>query len=217
MDILFEDKDIIVLIKPAGVLSQPDEKGRESLVSLLNAYLEGKGEEGAVHVIHRLDKNVGGVMVYAKNSFAASKLSQSVQSGEMIKEYLAAVHSEPTEKSGYMEDLLFFDLRKNKSFVVKRERKGVKKAKLYYETVKTQNTSFGEVSLMKIRLYTGRTHQIRVQFSSRKMPLIGDRRYGGNDKREIALWSYRLTLCHPRTDEAMVFESLNCFDDIFGL
>ena len=111
MDILFEDKDIIVLIKPAGVLSQPDEKGRESLVSLLNAYLEGKGEEGAVHVIHRLDKNVGGVMVYAKNSFAASKLSQSVQSGEMIKEYLAAVHSEPTEKSGYMEDLLFFDLQ----------------------------------------------------------------------------------------------------------
>lgn len=217
MDILFEDKDIIVLIKPAGVLSQPDEKGEESLVSLLNAYLEGKGEEGAVHVIHRLDKNVGGVMVYAKNSFAASKLSQSVQSGEMIKEYLAAVHSEPAEKSGYMEDLLFFDLRKNKSFVVKRERKGVKKAKLYYETVKTQNTSFGEASLMKIRLYTGRTHQIRVQFSSRKMPLIGDRRYGGNDKREIALWSYRLTLCHPRTDEAMVFESLNCFDDIFGL
>ena len=135
----------------------------------------------------------------------------------MIKEYLAAVHSEPAEKSGYMEDLLFFDLRKNKSFVVKRERKGVKKAKLYFETVKTQNTSFGEASLMKIRLYTGRTHQIRVQFSSRKMPLIGDRRYGGNDKREIALWSYRLTLCHPRTDEAMVFESLNCFDDIFGL
>ena len=217
MDILFEDKDIIVLIKPAGVLSQPDEKGGESLVSLLNAYLEGKGEEGAVHVIHRLDKNFGGVMVYAKNSFAASKLSQGVQSGEMIKEYLAAVHSEPTEKSGYMEDLLFFDLRKNKSFVVKRERKGVKKAKLYYETVKTQNTSFGEASLMKIRLYTGRTHQIRVQFSSRKMPLIGDRRYGGNDKREIALWSYRLTLCHPRTDEAMVFERQNCFDDIFGL
>lgn len=217
MDILFEDKDIIVVVKPAGVLSQPDEKGRESLVSLLNAYLEEKGEEGAVHVIHRLDKNVGGVMVYAKNSFAASKLSQGVQSGEMIKEYLAAVHSEPAEKSGYMEDLLFFDLRKNKSFVVKRERKGVKKAKLYFETVKTQNTSFGEASLMKIRLYTGRTHQIRVQFSSRKMPLIGDRRYGGNDKREIALWSYRLTLCHPRTDEAMVFERLNCFDDIFGL
>lgn len=216
MEILFEDKDIIVLIKPVGVLSQSDEKGSESLISMLEAYLTQKGEKADIHVIHRLDRNVGGIMVYAKNSFAASKLSQAVSQGEMIKEYIAAVHSKPQEDSGYMEDLLFKDSHKNKSFVVKRERKGVRKAKLYYETVKTKETAFGEASLVKIRLFTGRTHQIRVQFSSRKMPLIGDSRYGSPEKRDIALWSYRLTFSHPRTKENLVFERENLFDDIFS-
>lgn len=214
MEILFEDKDIIVLIKPAGVLSQADDKGNKSLIDLINEYLKQKCEKTDVHVIHRLDKNVGGVMIYAKNAFAASKLSSQVQQGRMIKEYMAVVHSKPAEESGYMEDLLFKDSRKNKSYVVSRERKGVRKAKLYYKTVKTQVTQYGEASLVRIRLFTGRTHQIRVQFSSRKMPLVGDSRYGANDGCDIALWSYRLTFNHPRTKEEMVFSKDNFFDNI---
>ena len=215
MEIIFEDRDIIVLVKETGILSQPDEKGSESLTDMLKAYLEEKGEKGEIHVVHRLDKNVGGLMVYAKTSFAASRLSQQVQNGDMIKEYLACIHSSPEEKSGYMEDLLFRDSSKNKTYVVKRERKGVRKAKLFYETVKTENTRFGEVSLVKIRLYTGRTHQIRAQFSSRKMPLVGDGKYGGGDNTDIALWSYRLTFFHPRTNEKMTFERYNMFDGVF--
>lgn len=215
MEILFEDKYIIVLIKPAGIASQSDNSGKESFVDVINAYLTEKGERGEVYVVHRLDRDVGGIMVYAKTSEAASSLSKQIQSGEMIKEYLAAVHSSTEEDSGFMEDLLFHDSKRNKSFAVTRERKGVRKAKLFYEKVKTENTAYGEASLIKIRLYTGRTHQIRVQFSSRKMPLIGDRKYGGADNRDIALWSYRLTFAHPCSNEKMTFEKYNSFDDIF--
>lgn len=216
MDILYEDKDIIVLVKPTGVLSQADEKGRKSLVDMINEYLREKGDDGGVYVIHRLDRQVGGVMVYAKTKFAASFLCESIRKNEMIKEYVAVVHSKPETESGYMEDLLFKDSGKNKTYIVKRERHGVKKAKLYYETVKTAKTQYGEASLVKIRLFTGRTHQIRVQFASRKMPLIGDKKYGGGDEREIALWSYRLTFVHPVTKEKMTFSAENRFDDIFS-
>lgn len=216
MEILFEDKNIIVIVKPVGVLSQGDEKGSENLVDMLNEYIRRKNEKGEIHIVHRLDKNVGGVMVFAKSSFAASSLSAQIQQGTMIKEYIAAVHSKPEERNGFMEDLLFKDSKKNKSYVVKRERKGVRKAKLYYETVRTQNTPFGEVSLVRIRLYTGRTHQIRVQFSSRRMPLVGDSRYGGNDPVDIALWSYRLSFIHPATKEKLVFEKYNSFEQIFS-
>lgn len=215
MEILFEDKHIIVLIKPVGIASQSDNSGKESFADVINTYLAEKGEDGGVYVVHRLDRDVGGIMVYAKTSEAASSLSKQIQSGEMIKEYLAAVHSSPEEGSGFMDDLLFHDSKSNKSFVVKKERKGVRKAKLFYEKVRTENTAYGETSLVKIRLYTGRTHQIRVQFSSRKMPLIGDRKYGGTDDRNIALWSYRLTFFHPCSNEKMIFERYNSFDDIF--
>ena len=215
MKIIFEDKDIIVVIKPVGMLSQSDEKGSESLPGALSQYLKEKGDKAGIYVVHRLDKAVGGLMVYAKNPLSAAKLSSQVQSGEMIKEYIAAVHSKPEEEAGYMEDLLFKDSSKNKSFVVRRERKGVKKAKLFYEVIKTENTKFGEASLVKIRLFTGRTHQIRVQFSSRKMPLIGDGKYGASDNTDIALWSYRITLNHPSTNERMTFREDIYFDEIF--
>lgn len=209
MEILFEDKDIIVTVKKAGILSQRGESRGENLEEILSEYLKDKGEEGEIHVIHRLDKGVGGIMVYAKNSFSASKLSSQLQRGEIIKEYTALIHSKPEPPEGFMEDLLFFDRAKNKSFVVSRERKGVKKAKLYYETVRTEKTVLGEVSLVRIRLYTGRTHQIRVQFSSRNMPLVGDKRYGGHDECDIALFSCFLSFRHPATNEIMTFEK-NC-------
>ncbi|MCQ2480386.1 MAG: RluA family pseudouridine synthase, partial [Clostridia bacterium] len=171
MNILFEDKHLIFAVKPKGVLSQSGEG--ENMIDLLS---EGRGE---IFPIHRLDKSVSGVMVFAKTKAAAGKLSAMVQNNEIKKEYLAVVCGKPQEESAVLEDLLFKDSSKNKSFVVKRMRKGVKKASLEYETMGTVIDEGKELSLLKILLHTGRTHQIRVQFSSRKLPLLGDGRYGG--------------------------------------
>jgi 23S rRNA pseudouridine1911/1915/1917 synthase len=130
---------------------------------------------GEIFPAHRLDLNVGGVMVYARNKAAAAKLSQLIQSGELVKEYVAMVHGTPPE-DGDWTDLLFKDSSKNKVFVVKKERKGVKKARLEFHRL-----TEGESSLVRIRLHTGRSHQIRVQFSSRGFPLLGDHKYGARD------------------------------------
>ncbi len=196
MKILYSDDYIVVCIKPVGVLSQTDSNGGESMITILSALY---GCE--IFPLHRLDKGVSGVMVYAKNKYAAAELSRDIAEHRFKKEYLAVVKGEPDE-SGEMVDLLFKDSRKNKSFVVDRMRKGVKSAKLEYERIKT-NT---EKSLVRVLLHTGRTHQIRVQFASRKMPLLGDKKYGGdNVYSNIALLSYRLTFNHPKTKEKMVF------------
>ena len=208
MKILYEDKDIIVIDKPVGILSQSDGKGSENCEDKLNGYIKDKGEKGSVHLIHRLDRNVGGVMVFAKNRTAAASLSAQIQNKTFIKEYRALVHSKPEENEGIFEDLLFKDSRKNKTFVVNRMRKGVKDAKLSYKVLETCDSKYGEVSLVHIRLYTGRTHQIRVQFASRKMPLVGDGKYGGSDNgADIGLHSCRLTFVHPFTKKEVVFES----------
>lgn len=197
-EILFEDKDIVVVVKPIGILSQSDEKGSENCEEILNDYMKQKGEKCKVHLIHRLDRNVGGVMVFAKNKQAAASLSSQIQNKTFVKEYYALVHSKPDTDEGVFEDLLFKDSRKNKTFVVNRVRKGVKDAKLAYKLIKTYESDYGQVSLVHIRLYTGRTHQIRVQFASRKMPLVGDGKYGGRDNNAgIGLWSYKLTFVHP--------------------
>ncbi len=199
MKIIFEDKDIVVAIKPAEILSQGDEKGRVNAVDLLK---EMTGSD--IFPVHRLDKGVGGVMVFAKNARAAAELSKQVSDRTMEKTYLALVHGEVAEERGRLEDLLFFDRGKNKSFVVKRERRGVKKALLDYECI-----SRGEDrSLVSVKLITGRTHQIRVQFSSRGYPLFGDRRYGARDEeKNIALLSREISFLHPKTGERMTFES----------
>ncbi len=208
MKILYEDRDIIVIEKPVGILSQDDGKGSENCESLLNEYIVSKGERGCVYLIHRLDRNVGGVMVFARNKMAAASLSTQMQNKTFIKEYRALIHSRPENDEGIMEDLLFKDSRKNKTFVVNRMRKGVREAKLSYKVLETKDSPYGEVSLVHIRLYTGRTHQIRVQFASRKMPLVGDGKYGGSDNgAKIGLWSYRLTFVHPGTKEEVSFES----------
>ena len=149
--------------------------------------------------MHRLDLNVGGVMVYARNKFSAAQLSKVIQEGNMIKEYVAMVHGQP-ENTGILEDLLWKDSKKNKVFVVKRIRNGVKKAKLEYKVLKAD-----EHSLIHVRLYTGRSHQIRVQFSSRGYPLVGDHKYGSKDKRtEPMLFSCRITF--PYKKETVSFE-----------
>ena len=199
MKIIFEDNDILVAIKPPEILSQGDEKGRANAVDILS---EMTGSE--VFPVHRLDKGVGGVMVFAKNAKAAAELSRQVSDRTMEKTYLALLHGELTEERGRLEDLLFFDRGKNKSFVVKRERRGVKKALLDYECLEKAEGK----SLVRVKLITGRTHQIRVQFSSRGYPLFGDRRYGARDEeKNIALLSKEISFVHPRTGERMTFES----------
>jgi len=167
--ILHQDGDIIVCLKPVGLDSEHD----------LPAALGGE-----IYAVHRLDKNVGGLMVYAKNKTTAADLSRQIQAGEFIKEYVALVEGQPPQ-SGVFEDFLFKDCKKNKVYVVKRQRNGVKAAKLSYHCLKT-----GERSLVRVRLYTGRSHQIRVQFSSRGYPLVGDHKYGDKGpEKEIHLFS----------------------------
>lgn len=188
MEILYSDKNIIVCVKPVGLDSEkqlPD-KLKESF-------------EGEIFPLHRLDLNVGGVMVYARNKFSAAQLSKVIQEGNMVKEYVAMVHGQP-ENTDILEDLLWKDSKKNKVFVVKRIRNGVKKAKLEYKVLKAD-----ENSLIHVRLYTGRSHQIRVQFSSRGYPLVGDHKYGSKDKRtEPMLFSCRITF--PYKKEIVSFE-----------
>ena len=164
MEILFENRDFAVCVKPVGLDSEHE------TVTALKETLGGE-----FYPVHRLDKNVGGVMVYARSSAAAAALSKIISQGEMAKEYVAQVHGQPPEE-GVFEDLLFKDSRKNKVFVVKRERAGVKSARLTYRLLRA-----GEQSLVRIRLYTGRTHQIRASFAHRHFPLLGDGKYGRGD------------------------------------
>ena len=189
MDILYSDRDLAVIIKPVGVDSEHQVPA---------AITEKLG--GEVFPIHRLDLNVGGVMVYARTKQAAAQLSKLVQEGQLVKEYRCLVHGVPPE-GGVLEDFLFKDSRKNKVFVVKKERKGVKKASLEY--TRLTDTS---PSLLHIRLHTGRSHQIRVQFASRGFPLVGDHKYGSRDEaKEPKLFSCRISF--PWKGGEKVFEA----------
>ncbi|MCR4926107.1 MAG: RluA family pseudouridine synthase [Clostridiales bacterium] len=209
LEVLYEDNDIIVCVKPVGTLSQKSQQGDENnMCDIISEYLKSKGENDYVAPLHRLDRAVGGVMAFAKNQKSASVLSADIQNHKFKKEYLAIVHNCPSEKEGVLEDLLFKDSSKNKSFVVKRMRKGVKKASLNYKVLATENSKYGELSLVHIKLNTGRTHQIRVQFSSRKMCLLGDGKYGAKDNCDIALWSYSLCFNQPRTKEKIEVKKL---------
>ena len=190
MEILYSDRDLAVCIKPVGLDSE------NQVPSALKERLGGE-----IFTVHRLDKNVGGVMVYARKKQTAATLSKAVQEGTMVKEYVAMVHGTPPE-TGDWEDLLWKDSKKNKVFVVKRQRGGVKKARLEFKRL-----SEGETSLMHVRLHTGRSHQIRVQFSSRGFPLVGDHKYGSRDDRtEPMLFSCRIRF--PYRGETKVFEKL---------
>lgn len=164
MEILYSDNDIAVCIKPVG------QDAEHEVPDLLTRQLGG-----TFYTLHRLDKNVGGVMVYARSKEAAAEISRIIAQGDMVKEYVALVHGAPPPE-GDWEDLLFKDSRKNKVFVVNRQRSGVKAARLTYRCLKP-----GAESLVRIRLYTGRSHQIRVQFASRGYPLVGDHKYGSRD------------------------------------
>ncbi len=204
LDILYEDKFIIVCEKPIGASSEWTEEGYD-MVTILSDYRSDRGEDDYIGVIHRLDKGVGGLMVYTKRNDIAGIMSKAVQSGEFKKEYTAICEGH-TEDTGSMEDYLFHDSRRNKTYAVKKERRGVKKAVLEYETVARRETADGEFSQVRIHLITGRTHQIRAQFASRKMPLLGDGKYGSrNSNLPIALYSSRIAFPHPRTGKVMEF------------
>ena len=190
MELLYTDHHIVVCVKPVGLDSEAE------VPADLKEQLGGE-----IFPIHRLDKNVGGVMVYARTKQAAAALSKAVQEGTMVKEYVAMVHGTPPEE-GDWEDLLWKDSRKNKVFVVKRPRGGVKKARLEFKRL-----TDGETSLVHVRLHTGRSHQIRVQFASRGFPLVGDHKYGSRDEKTAPmLFSCRISF--PYQGETKVFEKM---------
>lgn len=194
-NVLFYDKSIAVCVKPSGVVSEGD-----GLPRLLRERLGGE-----IFPVHRLDKDVGGVMVYARTASAAAKLSAAIAAKEMEKEYLAVVEGRPEPPDGVFFDLLFHDRGRNKTYVTDRKRAGVKEAELEYTLLQEKDG----LSLVRVKLHTGRSHQIRVQFASRKMPIVGDRKYGSRNRDiGIALFAFRLGFDHPVTGEKMCFSAL---------
>ncbi len=197
MDFIYQDKSIIVCLKPPGILST-DEPG--GMPELIRRALGNDSED--IRTVHRLDRVVGGLMVFARGRNAASELSRQIRAGTFGKEYIAVVHWRPRDESGVFRDLLLRDPAERKTHVVKSPGKGVQEAALEYEVLSSRQG----MSLLRIRLLTGRTHQIRAQFSSRGLPLVGDKKYSlYPDDCGIALWSCRLAFVHPGTGESMEF------------
>ena len=195
MEIIYKDPQVLVCIKPQGVLST-DEPG--GLPDLLRQELG----DANVRTVHRLDRVVGGLMVLGRTARAASDLSREIREGGFEKEYLAVLHGVPQEPEGILRDLLLRDPRERKTYVVTEPQKDAQEAILHYRVLEAA----AGLSLVKIQLVTGRTHQIRAQFSSRGLPLVGDRKYGVSDGADnIALWSCRLAFHQPKTGQRMEF------------
>ena len=196
MEIIYQDRDIVVCVKPPRVLSTDEPGGIPELIR--NAL----GDENAnVRTVHRLDRAVSGLMVFARRAKAASELSRQIREGMFQKEYLAIVHGHP-EKEGRWTDLLFRNKQERKTYIVTDPGKDVQEAILTYQVLSRTE----DLSRVRIQLITGRTHQIRAQFSGRGYPLVGDRKYGTmEDECEIALWSYRLAFHHPYSGKPMEF------------
>ncbi len=194
--IIEKNENFVLCVKKVNISSQKSSDGKESMLDLIAQSIGTDAEK--VFPVHRLDYPVGGVMVYALNKESAGKLGNLASENKITKKYLAVLNGVPKESEGVLEDLLFKDSSKNKSFVVKRMRKGVKKASLYYKSLAESEHNGKVYTLVEITLHTGRTHQIRVQFSSRGTPLAGDRRYGsGKDECPVGLWSYSLEFPDP--------------------
>ena len=196
--VLYEDKTLVVCVKPVGVLSAPEPGKRRNMPDLLKKQTRAY----RIDVIHRLDQPVGGVMVYSKSSKATPGLYKQMAGHRIVKEYLAVVCGVPAQATGTWEDWLLKDSARCKSRVVAPHTRGAKDASLSYRVLATVQQNGVPLSLVKVRLHTGRTHQIRVQFSSRRLPLLGDEKYGGisvDKLHGLGLWSYHLAFRHPLT------------------
>ena len=197
MDIIYQDKDIIVCVKPPRVLSTDEPGGVPDLIR------QELGDPNAnVRTVHRLDRTVSGLMVLARRSKAASELSRQIREGEFHKEYVAVIHGTPEEDAAELQDLLLRNKQERKTYLVTESGKDVQEARLSYQVLNRAQ----DLTRVRIQLHTGRTHQIRAQFSGRGWPLAGDRKYGIPDEaEEIALWSYRLAFHHPYSGKPMEF------------
>lgn len=205
-EIIYEDNHLLVVVKPQGIPVQKAESSNDDFQSLLKDFLKRKYDKPGnvfLGIVHRLDQPVGGVMVFAKTSKAASRLSEQIRQNIWKKQYLAVVDGVPRQKSGILEDYLVKNEARNEVFVSKKEDPKAKFARLFYETLGSKNGR----SLLKITLETGRAHQIRVQLSSRGLPIANDHKYNKNAKlgSNIALWAYSLEIEHPVTKEKLVF------------
>ena len=210
LNILYEDNHIIVVVKPPNIPSQGDKTEDEDMLTIIKGYIKEKyNKPGNVYLglVHRLDRPVGGVMVFAKTSKAAARLSEQVRNKVFKKEYLAIVDGKPENKIGTLEDYLLKNEKTNTSKVVKEGTKNSKYAKLDYETLKYNEEI--NLSLLKILLHTGRHHQIRVQLANFGHSICGDQKYGTRGRgKQISLWAYKLTIEHPITKERMTFTGL---------
>lgn len=210
INILFEDNHIIIVEKPVNIPVQADESGDVDLLTLLKQDIKERyNKPGNVFMglVHRLDRPVGGVMVFAKTSKAASRLSEHIRTMAFKKTYIAVVNGEPENKTGTLKDFLIKDKNKNISRITSQSEEGAKEAVLDYSVLSGRDS----LSLVKINLHTGRSHQIRVQFAGIGHPLYGDQKYGSEISKtgqQIALWSYEIKFVHPVTKEEMVFRSV---------
>ena len=194
LPLLFKDDSLVVCLKPVGISSESP--GLPDLIREQEGY--------PVFPVHRLDQTTGGVCVLARSSSVCTEMQRLFHLDQVIKEYLAVVSGTPDTDSGLFYDLLYHDQRTNKTFVVDKMRKGVKDASCEWSVLETVDSPDGRISLVRIRLHSGRTHQIRIQFASRKMPLVGDRRYGSRIRASVpALWSARICFPHPLSDQTI--------------
>lgn len=210
LKVLYEDNHIIVVEKPPNIPSQGDKTNDENMLDIIKGYIKEKyNKPGNVYVglVHRLDRPVGGVMVFAKTSKAASRLSEQVRNKTFKKEYLAIVDGKLENKSGTLEDYLLKNEKNNMSKVVPENTKNAKYAKLDYEVLKYDSDI--NLSVLKVLLHTGRHHQIRVQLANCGHSICGDQKYGTRGRgKQISLWAYSLTIVHPITKEKMKFEDV---------
>ena len=210
LKVIYEDNHIIVVEKKPNIPSQSDKTGDIDMLTIVKEYIKEKyNKPGNVYLglVHRLDRPVGGIMIFARTSKSASRLSNQVREKIFKKEYLAVVDGNPVPEKGTLEDYLYKDERNNISKVVKKEKKNAKLAKLDYELVKYNSVK--DLSLLEINLFTGRHHQIRVQLSNFGHSIFGDQKYGTRGKgKQIALWAYELEFEHPISKEKMTFKVL---------
>ena len=210
LNVIYEDNHIIVVEKPVNIPSQGDKTGDVDMLTIIKEYLKEKyNKPGNVYLglIHRLDRPVGGVMVFAKTSKSAARLSEQVRDKVFKKKYLVIANGKFDKETGVLSDYLLKNERKNMSRVVSEGTKNSKYAELDYEILKYDAEL--NLSVLKINLHTGRHHQIRVQLSSRNHSIYGDQKYGGRGHgKQICLWAYELTINHPITKEEMTFKSI---------